>query len=125
MTASSSASLKTLFFGFPGWGCGVTDPISTKLNPIWNWFCQQKKLYSGVLLTGIPDKDPWFWDYKLYPEYYSENQRHSGIFPNIETRDTGLVIRTISGMNWGIWGPLKIECPRQMSTLFIDRDSSG
>ena len=33
ITASSSTSLKTRFFGFPGCGCGVMDPISTKLNP--------------------------------------------------------------------------------------------
>ena len=42
MTASSCSSLKTLFLGFPGWGCGVTDPISTKLNPILNWLRQKK-----------------------------------------------------------------------------------
>lgn len=34
MMALSSTSRKTLGFGLPGWGSGVTDPISTKPNPI-------------------------------------------------------------------------------------------
>lgn len=33
MTAKCSGKRKTLGFGLPDWGTGVTDPISTKPNP--------------------------------------------------------------------------------------------
>ena len=35
ITAWSSFNLNTRGFGFPGWGLGVTDPISKNPNPIF------------------------------------------------------------------------------------------